>query len=98
MGREARDFSTTRAYAAGDLVMYGGVLYRFTASHSAGAWTGSDAAAVDQSVEQELTRIMAGADNARKATAYAGTVVFAPSQISGTRYKYVFTNADDPRD
>lgn len=97
MGQEARNFSNTKAYAAGDLVLYDGVLYRFTTAHSAGAWTGSDAAKVDSSFEQELTRILAGADRAERATAYVGTVVFAPSQITGTRYKYVLTNAPDPR-
>ena len=98
MGREARAFSSSRAYAAGDLVLYGGVLYQFTSAHSAGAWTGSDAAAVDSTEEQEITRILAGMDNAERATEYAGTIVFAPSQIKETRYKYVLTNAADPRE
>ena len=97
MGKEAREFSTSQAYAAGDLVIYDGVLYKFTASHSAGAWTGSDAAAVDNSTEQDIARILAGADNAEMATQYVGTVVFAPNLIEGTRYKYVLTNAPDPR-
>lgn len=39
-------FSTSKAYAAGDYVLYNGTLYRFTAAHAAGAWTGSDATAV----------------------------------------------------
>lgn len=34
-------FLTTEPYASGDIVLQGGVPYRFTASHS-GAWTGSD--------------------------------------------------------
>ena len=34
-------FLTTETYASGDIVLQGGVPYRFTASHS-GAWTGSD--------------------------------------------------------
>ena len=98
MGQEARTFSSSKAYASGDLVMYGGVLYKFTAAHSAGAWTGSDASAVDSDTEQELTRIIAGADNAEKATAYAATVIFEPAQIVENRYKYVLTNAADPRE
>jgi hypothetical protein len=95
---EARDFSTGTNYAKGNLCMYGGILYRFTAAHPAGAWTGSDVEEVDNTTEQELTRILAGINNAEKAADYADTVVFAPSQIEGTRYKYILTNAPDPRD
>lgn len=35
-------FSATETYAAGDVVIYDGSLYKFTASHS-GAWIGTDA-------------------------------------------------------
>ncbi len=42
----ADEFSSSTAYAKGDYVIYNGVLYKFTAAHSAGAWTGSDASAV----------------------------------------------------
>ena len=35
-------FSATKAYAAGDVVRYGDKLYKFTADHAAGAWTGTD--------------------------------------------------------
>ena len=38
-------FSSSTAYTAGRYVWYSGTLYRFTADHAAGAWTGSDAAA-----------------------------------------------------
>lgn len=41
----APTFSTSTAYAEGDYVWYDGDLYKFTIAHSAGAWTGSDAAA-----------------------------------------------------
>lgn len=37
-------FDETETYAAGDVVIYNGALYKFTASHS-GAWTGDDAEA-----------------------------------------------------
>ena len=93
MGQEARNFSSTKAYTAGELVLYNGLLYRFTSNHSAGAWTGSDAAAVDNSLEQDVTRILTGEDRAQSATAYAETIVFEPAQISGTRYKYILTSA-----
>lgn len=36
------DFDQDETYAAGDVVIYNGSLYKFTASHS-GAWTGTDA-------------------------------------------------------
>lgn len=39
----APTFNTTTAYAAGDYVYYNGSIWRFTAAHAAGAWTGSDA-------------------------------------------------------
>ena len=38
----APDFSDTKAYNAGDHVYYQNQLYRFTAAHAAGAWTGTD--------------------------------------------------------
>ena len=98
MSTEARKFSSSQNYAAGDLVVYSGVLYEFTSAHNAGAWTGEDAVRVDQTIQPALTRIMAGADHARRSTAYAETIIFEPGQIEGTRYKYVLTNADDPRD
>lgn len=41
----ASDFSASAAYAAGDYVWYNGTLYRFTANHAAGSWTGTDATA-----------------------------------------------------
>ena len=40
-------FSATKAYAAGDVVNYNGKLYRFTAKHAAGAWSGTDAEEID---------------------------------------------------
>lgn len=39
----ADPFSSSTAYVTGDYVIQNGVLYRFTADHPAGAWTGSDA-------------------------------------------------------
>jgi len=38
----ATTFSTSTAYVAGQTVYYNGALYRFTANHAAGAWTGAD--------------------------------------------------------
>lgn len=97
MANEAREFSTGTNYAAGDLAIYNGVLYRFTAAHSAGAWDPSDAARVDNSAEQQIAELLSAYDAAMKGKAYVDTAVFAPALISGTRYRYIFTNAPDPR-
>lgn len=42
----APTFSAITAYSGGSYVWYDSVLYRFTANHAAGAWTGTDATAV----------------------------------------------------
>ena len=44
-GLIAETFSTSVAYSAGDYVYHEGSLYRFTADHAAGAWTGTGATA-----------------------------------------------------
>lgn len=41
----APTFSSSTAYSKGDYVFYSNALYRFTADHEAGAWTGTDAVA-----------------------------------------------------
>lgn len=97
MGRTAEAFSTSKNYAKDDLVIYDSILYIFTAAHDAGAWIGTDAAKVDTDTERELTKVLAVYDNAIKEAAFVDTVVFEPSQITGDRYKYVLTNARDPR-
>ena len=94
---EVREFSTSQSYSAGNLTIYEGKLYRFITSHSAGAWNSAEVIAVDQNEQQDLTRILTGMDNAEKAIAYAGTVIMEPALIEGTRYKYIMTNAPDPR-
>lgn len=43
----APDFSELESYTVGELVYNEGALYRFTADHTAGAWTGEDAALTD---------------------------------------------------
>ena len=40
-------FSSSTAYSAGQHVLYNGQLYVFTASHAAGAWSGTDASEVN---------------------------------------------------
>lgn len=51
----APEFSTTTAYAKGDLVYYNGTLYEFNQAHAAGAWNASHADAV--SVSNIVSRI-----------------------------------------
>ena len=43
LSNEAPMFSASESYAAGDIVLYDAKLYKFTAAHQAGAWTGLDA-------------------------------------------------------
>lgn len=42
----AEEFSSSKAYAVGDYVVYSGQLYQFTTAHAAGAWNASHATAV----------------------------------------------------
>ena len=53
---------------------------------------------VNYTEQVELTRILTGMNSATEAADYAATIVFEPEQISGTRYKYILTNAADPRE
>ena len=50
----APTFSASTAYTAGAYVWHGGSLYRFTADHAAGSWTGTDA--VQVSLADDLGR------------------------------------------
>lgn len=46
--------------------------------------------------EQQVDRIISGMNAASDAADYADTVVCEERLISGTRYKYVWTNEYDP--
>lgn len=55
-------FDATAAYSAGDYCNYNGQIYRFTADHAAGSWTGSDATAADigaelSNLKQEISKV-----------------------------------------
>lgn len=95
--KAAEEFKTNKAYYIGDLTLYGGILYKFKANHSAGAWIGTDTDPVDSNMEQRLGYILTVADYARKSIAYTETVKMNPELIKETRYKYIFTNEPDPR-
>lgn len=51
----AEEFSTSKAYAVGDLVMYDSKLYKFKTAHSAGAWNVAQVDAV--SVNDEISSL-----------------------------------------
>ena len=95
-GEVAADFSASASYAKDDLVMYDGDLFCFTSAH-AGAWTGQDVEYVDNNVEQQITRIISGYENAQKSAEYVDTIQLDMIQITGTRYRYILSNAEDPR-
>lgn len=97
MAEVAMEFSTESYYSAGDLVIYGGVLYQFTESKSAGAWDPEKVKTFDQNPEIIVSEILAASDNAEKAILFYQSIVLSPQQIEGTRYKYIWTNAPDPR-
>lgn len=97
MGKTAEEFSTSTAYSVGDLCLYGGKLYIFTAAHAAGDWDDDDVKLYDKSVEQDLNRVISGYENAKNAAGFVETVVLEATQITGTRYKFVATSAPDPR-
>lgn len=46
LATQAQTFSTSKPYVTGEYVWNDGTLYRFTAAHAAGSWTGSDAKVV----------------------------------------------------
>ena len=58
----AGEFDPTAAYSAGAFVWVQAVLYRFTADHAAGAWTGEDAAEVklSESMAEMMRSLLAG--------------------------------------
>ncbi len=51
----ASNFSESASYAVGDLVLYGGYLYKFTSAHSAGTWIGTDATQITIAGELKST-------------------------------------------
>ena len=94
--RVAEEFSTAQSYDIGELVLYGGVLYRFVSSHITGAWNAAQVNAVDEHRQQDVTRIVGGTQVAREAVAYAEhyPIVFEPGQEFNSRYKYTLTSAE----
>lgn len=56
-------FSDSEAYSAGDVVNYNGKLYKFTADHAVGAWTGTDAEETD-AVKAHIVQELGNSENA----------------------------------
>lgn len=82
LANEAPVFDATKAYSAGAYVLYDSVLYRFTADHAAGAWTGTDAAAVNIGGEVSGLRD-------------AFNLSVGVRQIDFTRGEYINTNSQN---
>jgi len=56
----AAAFSASTAYTAGEIVTNDGGLYRFTANHAAGAWTGSDAEQIGVEGDEKFLKLNDG--------------------------------------
>ena len=57
---KVKAFSTGTTYQKGDLVSNGGKVYEFTAQHSAGAWTGSDATELGTTGDADFLKVNDG--------------------------------------
>ncbi len=74
----ALDFSEDTAYAVGDLVLYDGYLYKFTAAHSVGEWIGTDAVQITicgelKGVVSSFNTALAGKSDTSHTHAYVPT-------------------------
>lgn len=57
---KVKTFSASTAYQKGDLVSNDGKVYEFTAAHSAGAWTGTDAVALGTTGDADFLKVNDG--------------------------------------
>lgn len=76
----APEFDSATAYDEGDFVVYDGDLYKFTAAHAAGAWTGSDATQIT------VTEYFEAADAALKSYITSVAHMTAPEFDIATSY------------
>lgn len=72
-------FSTTKAYAIGDLVSYQGKVYVFTAAHSAGAWNASHVSATNMSDVSDGTYL------AKTSTYQTADAIVSTAEIQAAR-------------
>lgn len=76
------EFSTSKSYSAGDVVNYNGKLYKFTAAHAAGAWTGADVEETDAFNEIENCFLVKWLYNSKQYSAscsIGNTLLYIPS-------------------
>ena len=88
---EAAKFSESVSYSAGNYCLKDGYLYRFTANHS-GAWDEDDAERVDTDIGTQVNIVLQTYTALIHASEFSESLVFEPSMIEGTRYKYTLTN------
>lgn len=85
-------FSTTADYSSGDFVMYNGILYRFTESHPAGAWTGGDVSQVSIAGEvgelkSALSNYSDGIDTFANYTDFKACGLFRGNNVASEKYR-----------
>lgn len=68
----AENFSDSKSYITGELIIYDGVLYRFTADHASGAWNSSEA--VMTTIKAELAPSEIG--SLTNSSAFGGTIYY----------------------
>lgn len=74
-------FSTSTDYAVGDYVKHGGLLYRFTSAHSAGAWNASHVEQIK--VADVLKSVETVADNSKIINVASGAIASFPDGSNG---------------
>ncbi len=94
---EARNFDPTTNYTVNDLCLYEGYLYIFTSAHPAGEWDPLDVSMYDDAGIAMIMELITGREDYSEEAAYAETIVYDTEQIRETRYRFIFTNAADPR-
>lgn len=88
---EAANFSEETSYAIGSYCLKDGFLCRFTSAHS-GAWDWDDVVMVDTDLETMINMVLHVDSEVVHAAEFAESLVFEPSLIEGTRYKYILTD------
>jgi len=95
----ATTFSMSTAYVAGQTVYYNGALYRFTANHAAGAWTGADV--VQIVLGDEVGGVKSDVNDLKSAITYDeylinnGTYTIKADMLESGQWSYS-TKADNP--
>ena len=82
-------FSASTTYASGRYVLNGNVLYRFTAAHAAGAWTGEDAEVVSNAtVVQRKYELVALGTYRRDSSSLGLWALFAGAYLANSFGSY----------